>query len=43
MTTTTRPTTITPADSFVPRHVGPSASEVAAMLETLGYLSLIHI
>ncbi len=40
MTTTTRPTTITPADSFVPRHVGPSASEVAAMLETLGYATL---
>ena len=40
MTTTTRPKTLTSADSFVPRHVGPSAADVAAMLETLGYPSL---
>ena len=40
MTTTTRPVTLTSADSFVPRHVGPSAADVAAMLETLGYPSL---
>jgi glycine dehydrogenase len=40
MTTTTRPATITLADSFVPRHVGPSAADVAAMLETLGYPTL---
>ncbi|WP_313035417.1 aminomethyl-transferring glycine dehydrogenase, partial [Massilia alkalitolerans] len=26
-------------DSFIPRHIGPSASEQAAMLSTLGYAS----
>ncbi|MEO7823531.1 MAG: aminomethyl-transferring glycine dehydrogenase, partial [Gemmatimonadaceae bacterium] len=31
---------IAPADSFVHRHVGPDPSDVAAMLETLGYGSL---
>ncbi len=31
---------IAPADSFVDRHVGPDASDVSAMLETLGYKSL---
>ena len=40
MTTTTRGTTISPADSFVPRHVGPSEAEVAEMLARLGYASL---
>ena len=40
MTTTTRSTTISPADSFVPRHVGPSEAEVAEMLEVIGYTSL---
>src|SRR5688500_11256119 len=40
MTTTTRSTTISPADSFVPRHVGPSEAEVAEMLDVLGYASL---
>src|SRR5215218_9355735 len=40
MSTTTRGTTITPADSFVPRHVGPSEAEVAEMLALLGYATL---
>ena len=40
MTTTTRRTTISPADSFVPRHVGPNETEVAEMLEVIGYASL---
>src|SRR3954454_9120075 len=40
MTTTTRDTTISPADSFVPRHVGPSEAEVAEMLAEIGYASL---
>ena len=40
MSTTTSGTTITPADSFVPRHVGPSEAEVAEMLEVIGYSSL---
>ena len=37
MSTTTRGTTISPADSFVPRHVGPSEAEVAEMLAVIGY------
>src|SRR5687768_16402599 len=40
MSTTTRGTTISPADSFVPRHVGPSEAEVAEMLAVIGYASL---
>ena len=28
------------ADAFVPRHLGPSAADVRAMLDTLGYSSL---
>jgi glycine dehydrogenase len=40
MTTTTRDTTISPADSFIPRHVGPSEAEVAEMLALLGYATL---
>src|SRR3954451_21617453 len=40
MSTTTRSTTISPADSFVPRHVGPSEAEVAEMLAEIGYASL---
>src|SRR5678816_603304 len=40
MSTTTRGTSISPADSFVPRHVGPSEAEVAEMLEVIGYSSL---
>src|SRR5262249_24083324 len=28
------------ATSFVPRHIGPSDADVAAMLEVLGYSSL---
>src|SRR5436190_930840 len=40
MTTTTRGSTISPADSFVPRHVGPSEAEVAEMLAVIGYSSL---
>ena len=27
MTTTTRGTTISPADNFIPRHVGPNEAE----------------
>src|SRR5690349_5609109 len=40
MTTTTRDTTISPADSFIPRHVGPNEAEVAAMLAVIGYATL---
>src|SRR5215207_8544464 len=40
MTTSTRSTTLSPADSFVPRHVGPNEAEVAEMLEVIGYPSL---
>ena len=40
MTTTTRDTTISHADSFIPRHVGPSEAEVAEMLALLGYATL---
>src|SRR3982751_1786470 len=40
MTTTTRDTTISRADSFIPRHVGPSEAEVAEMLGVLGYATL---
>ena len=40
MTTTTRSAPMTAADSFVPRHVGPSEADVAAMLGTLGYPTL---
>ena len=31
---------MTAADSFVPRHVGPSEADVASMLDTLGYATL---
>ncbi|MGI8400692.1 MAG: glycine dehydrogenase, partial [Gemmatimonadaceae bacterium] len=31
---------IPPAESFVPRHVGPDARDVAGMLKTLGFASL---
>ena len=31
---------ISGATSFVPRHIGPSDADVAAMLELLGYESL---
>ncbi|MEO8622176.1 MAG: glycine dehydrogenase (aminomethyl-transferring), partial [bacterium] len=40
MTTQNRSVPLTAADSFVPRHVGPSASDVASMLDTLGYPTL---
>ncbi|HTK47984.1 MAG TPA: aminomethyl-transferring glycine dehydrogenase [Gemmatimonadaceae bacterium] len=40
MSTSTRGTTRTPTDSFVPRHVGPSESDVAEMLAVLGYATL---
>src|SRR5690349_10118828 len=40
MTTTTRNTTISPADNFIPRHVGPNEVEVAEMLALLGYATL---
>ena len=40
MTTSIRSVPLTAADSFVPRHVGPSASDVADMLGTLGYATL---
>jgi glycine dehydrogenase len=31
---------LAPADSFVPRHIGPGPEAISAMLETLGYESL---
>jgi glycine dehydrogenase len=40
MTTTTRGTAISPTDSFVARHVGPSDGEIAEMLAVIGYASL---
>ena len=40
MTTSIRSVPLTAADSFVPRHVGPSTSDIADMLGTLGYATL---
>ena len=46
MTATTSPASnaslasLADADSFIPRHIGPGAQEIAAMLELLGYNSL---
>jgi len=40
MTTSIRSVPLTAADSFVPRHVGPSRSDIADMLGTLGYATL---
>lgn len=40
MSTTVRSTPITGADSFVPRHVGPSDAEIHEMLEVVGYPTL---
>ena len=40
MTTTIRSAPLAAADSFVPRHVGPSEADVAAMLAVLGYPTL---
>ncbi|MEO7455612.1 MAG: aminomethyl-transferring glycine dehydrogenase [Gemmatimonadaceae bacterium] len=38
--TTNRQAPLSSADSFVPRHVGPGAADVAAMLAQIGYPSL---
>jgi len=40
MTTTAKPTSLTDADSFISRHIGPSDDDVAAMAQFLGYDSL---
>ena len=40
MTTKTTNAALHDADSFVPRHIGPSQSDTEAMLELLGYKSL---
>ena len=42
MTTQSHDGSVSAADamSFIPRHIGPSAADVAAMLELLGYESL---
>ena len=40
MTTTVRSTPMTGTDSFVPRHVGPSAAEIQEMLRVVGYPTL---
>ncbi|HEU4641637.1 MAG TPA: aminomethyl-transferring glycine dehydrogenase [Gemmatimonadaceae bacterium] len=40
MTTMTTPVSLTDADSFIPRHIGPSDADVRAMLDLLGYDSL---
>ena len=40
---TSTPTTqqlLSPSDSFIPRHIGPSAAEIQAMLEAIGIDSL---
>ena len=31
---------LAPAESFVPRHIGPTEADISAMLETLGFASL---
>jgi glycine dehydrogenase len=31
---------LAPVESFVPRHVGPTDADIAAMLETLGFATL---
>jgi glycine dehydrogenase len=40
MTTTISTTPTTDADSFVPRHVGPSEAEIREMLAVVGYATL---
>ncbi|HMN10299.1 MAG TPA: glycine dehydrogenase (aminomethyl-transferring), partial [Gemmatimonadaceae bacterium] len=40
MTTTSKPTFTFDADSFIRRHIGPSARDIDAMLDALGYESL---
>jgi glycine dehydrogenase len=40
MTTTSKPIPLTEVDTFVSRHIGPSAADQRAMLEALGYASL---
>ncbi len=40
MTTTSKPTFTFDADSFIRRHIGPSAHDINAMLDALGYESL---
>jgi glycine dehydrogenase len=40
MTTSSPPRSVIDSDSFVRRHIGPSASEVERMLEELGYATL---
>jgi glycine dehydrogenase len=40
MTTTSKPIPLTEVDTFVSRHIGPSAAEQRAMLEAIGYGSL---
>jgi glycine dehydrogenase len=40
MTTMSRPVSLTDADSFIRRHIGPSDDEIRAMLEVLGYETL---
>ncbi len=40
MTTTSKPTFSFDADSFIRRHIGPSAHDIDAMLDALGYDSL---
>ncbi|HEY7878191.1 MAG TPA: aminomethyl-transferring glycine dehydrogenase [Gemmatimonadaceae bacterium] len=40
MTTTITPVSLTDADTFIPRHIGPTDADVQAMLELLGYATL---
>src|SRR5687767_511584 len=40
MTTTSKPMPLTEVESFVGRHIGPTAAEQRAMLDLLGYASL---
>ena len=40
MTATSKPMPLTEVDTFVSRHIGPSAAEQRAMLEVLGYGTL---
>src|SRR5919199_3089494 len=43
MTTLSKPVSLTGSDSFSPRHIGPTDEDAQAMLELLGYDSLVDL
>jgi glycine dehydrogenase len=43
MNSSSIPSTLAPSDQFAPRHLGPRADEIAAMLATLGLGSLAEL